>query len=101
MGLKSKLAAWAIGKGVSEFLKHRTRLDKPARQNIVEAVKMSMKPKKPKDEPVMYAAVASVLVALLGAYGLDLEPEALATPVSTVVVIVSFVARKFTTPVRK
>jgi len=101
MGLKSTLASWAIGKGVGEFLKHRTRFDKDTRRHIVKVVKMAMKPKSPKDEPVMYAAAASVVAALVGAYGLELEPEALATTISTVVVIVAFVVRRFTTPATK
>ena len=101
MGLKSRIAGWAIGKGVGEFLKHRTRFNQDTRRHIVKVVRMAMKPKSPKDEPVLYAAAASVVADLVGAYGLELEPEALATTISTVVVLVSFVARRFTTPAQK
>jgi len=100
MGIKSRLAGWAIGKGVSEFLKHRTTLDKPTRKQIVEAIKMTLKPKSPKQEPVIYGAVASVLVAVFAHYGLELNPDALITTVSTVVVVVTFIVRRFVTPVK-
>lgn len=100
MGLKARLAAWAIGKGVSEFLKHRTTLDQPTRKRIVEAIKMTLKPKSPKQEPVIYGAVASVLVAVCAHYGLQLDPDALITTVSTVVVVITFIVRRFVTPVK-
>ena len=101
MGLKSKIASWAIGQGVEDFLKSRTPFEKDTRRHIVKVVRMAMKPKSPKDEPVIYAAAASVVAALFAAYGLELEPDALATTISTVVVVVAFIVRQFTTPARK
>ena len=100
MGIKSRLAGWAIGKGVSEFLKHRTTLDKSTRKQIVEAIKMALKPKTPKSEPVIYGALASVAAALLAHYGLALDAEAITTTVTTVVVIVTFLVRRVVSPVK-
>tara|TARA_R110000824_G_scaffold214644_2_gene400868 strand:- start:92 stop:394 length:303 start_codon:yes stop_codon:yes gene_type:complete len=98
MGLKSKFATWAIGKGVGDFLKHSTRIDKVNRKKIVEATKHMMKPKGPKREPVLYGGLVSILVAVGGAYGLDLTAEQLGITISTVVAIVTFFLRKRVTP---
>ena len=100
MGLRARVASWAIGKGVSEFLQHRTTLDHPTRTRIVEAIKMALKPKSPKSEPVIYGALASVVAALLAHYGLALDAEAITTTVTTVVVIVTFLVRRVVSPVK-
>jgi len=98
MGLKSKLAAWAIGKGIGDFLKHNTRIDKVNRKKIVEVTKNMMKPKGPKREPVLYGGLVSILVAVGGAYGLDLTAEQLGVTISTVVAIVTFFLRRQVKP---
>ena len=99
MGLRSRIAAWAIGRGVSDFLKHRTSIDKQNRRKIVEVVQQMLKPKSPKREPVIYGAIVSIAVAVGAAYGLELSAEELSITISTVIAIGSFVVRKFTTPV--
>jgi hypothetical protein len=94
MGLKSKLARWAIGKGVSDYLK-KMGVDQPHRERVVKAVKDMLNPKK---EPVMLGGVVSVAVALGAAFGLELTVEELSVTVATVIAIVTFVQRKFVTP---
>ena len=94
MGFKANIAAWAIGKGVSEYLK-KLGVEKTKRSRVVEAVKKMVKPKK---EPVMYGGAIGVAVAIAGAFGLELTTEQLAVTVSTVIAIVSFVQRRLVSP---
>ena len=91
MGIKSKFAQWAIGRGVSDYLK-KMGVDKPHRERVVKAVKDMLNPKK---EPVILGGVVSVAVALGAAFGLDLTVEQLSVTVATVIAIVTFVQRKF------
>ena len=95
MGLKSNIAAWAIGKGVSEYLK-KLDIEKSKRSRVVEAVKKMVKPKR---EPVLYGGAIGVIVAVAGAFGLDLTTEQLAITISTVIAVVSFVQRRFVSPI--
>jgi len=94
MGFKSNIAAWAIGKGVSEYLK-KLGVEKNKRIRIVEAVKKMVKPRR---EPVLYGGAIGVAVAIAGAFGLDLTTEQLAVTISTVIAVVSFVQRRFVSP---
>ena len=94
MGFKANIAAWAIGKGVSEYLK-KLGVEKTKRSRVVEAVKKMMKPTK---EPVMYGGAVGVAVAIAGAFGLELTTEQLAVTISTVIAIVSFVQRRLVSP---
>jgi hypothetical protein len=94
MGLKSKLARWAIGQGVSGYLK-KMGVDKPHRQRVVKAVQDMLNPKK---EPVLLGGLVSVAVALGAAFGLDLTVEQLSVTVATVIAIVTFVQRRFVSP---
>ena len=94
MGLKSNIAAWAIGKGVSEYLK-KFGVQKVKRIRVVEAVKKMVKPRR---EPVLYGGAIGVAVAVAGAFGLDLTTEQLAVTISTVIAIVSFVQRRLVSP---
>jgi hypothetical protein len=50
----------------------------------------------PKNEPVMYAGIATVIAALAGAYGLDLTADQIAGAISVISVIVSLIARRQT-----
>ena len=94
MGMKSKFARWAIGQGVSDYLK-KMGIDKPDRQRVVKAVQDMLNPKK---EPVMLGGMVSVAVALGAAFGLELTVEELSVTVATVIAIVTFVQRKFVSP---
>ena len=94
MGLKSNIAAWAIGKGISEYLK-KFGVQKVKRIRVVEAVKKMVKPRR---EPVLYGGAIGVAVAIAGAFGLDLTTEQLAVTISTVIAVVSFVQRRFVSP---
>ena len=94
MGMKSKFARWAIGQGVSDYLK-KMGVDKPHRQRVVKAVQDMLNPKK---EPVMLGGMVSVAVALGAAFGLELTVEELSVTVATVIAIVTFVQRKFVSP---
>ena len=94
MGMKSKFARWAIGQGVSDYLK-KMGTDKPDRQRVVKAVQDMLNPKK---EPVMLGGMVSVAVALGAAFGLELTVEELSVTVATVIAIVTFVQRKFVSP---
>ena len=94
VGLKSKVAAWAIGKGVDDYLK-KSNVDKKQRQRIVEAVKAMLSPKK---EPVMFGGAISVAVALGAAFGLELTTEELSITIATVISIVTFIQRKLVSP---
>jgi hypothetical protein len=94
MGIKSKFARWAIGQGVSDYLK-KMGIDKPDRQRVVKAVQDMLNPKK---EPVMLGGMVSVAVALGAAFGLELTVEELSVTVATVIAIVTFVQRKFVSP---
>ena len=94
MGMKSKFARWAIGQGVSNYLK-KMGIDKPDRQRVVKAVQDMLNPKK---EPVMLGGMVSVAVALGAAFGLELTVEELSVTVATVIAIVTFVQRKFVSP---
>ena len=94
MGLKSKVASWAIGQGVDDYLK-KSNVDKKQRQRIVEAVKAMLSPKK---EPVKFGGAISVAVALGAAFGLELTAEQLSITIATVVAIVTFIQRKLVSP---
>ena len=94
MGLKSKVAAWAIGQGVAAYLK-KISVDKKYRQGIVKAVKAMLNPKK---EPVMFGGAISVAVALGAAFGLELTAEQLSITIATVISIVTFIQRKLVSP---
>ena len=94
MGLKSKVASWAIGQGVDDYLK-KINVDKKQRQRIVEAVKAMLSPKK---EPVMFGGAISVAVALGAAFGLELTTEELSITIATVISIVTFIQRKLVSP---
>ena len=61
---------------------------------------MAIKPRSPKSEPVIYGALASVAAALLAHYGLALDAEAITTTVTTVVIVVTFLVRRFVSPVK-
>jgi hypothetical protein len=92
--VKSKLARWAIGRGVSDYLK-KLGVDKQDRQRVVKAVKDMLNPKK---EPVMLGGLVSVAVALGAAFGLDLTVEQLSVTVATIIAIVTFIQRKLVSP---
>ena len=94
MGLKSKVAAWAIGRGVDDYLK-KINVDKLHRQRVSKAVKAMLNPKK---EPVMFGGAISVAVALGAAFGLELTAEELSITIATVIAIVTFVQRKLVSP---
>jgi uncharacterized membrane protein YgaE (UPF0421/DUF939 family) len=52
-------------------------------------------------EPVLFGGVVTIAVAVAAAFGLDLTVEELTITVSTLIAIVSFVQRRFVSPVRK
>ena len=94
MGMKSKLARWVIGQGVSAYLKKKG-VDKPHRQRVVKAVQNMLNPKK---EPVLLGGAVSVAVALGAAFGLDLTVEQLSVTLATLIAIVTFIQRKLVSP---
>ena len=94
MGMKSKLARWVIGQGVSDYLK-KMGVDKSHRQRVVKAVQDMLNPKK---EPVLLGGAVSVAVALGAAFGLDLTVEQLSVTVATIIAIVTFIQRKLVSP---
>jgi hypothetical protein len=104
-GVKSRVVSWIIGKGTDNLLT-TAKVDKNVRQRVVTTVKKAVKnimTNKPtiKNEPVLAGGVISVAVALGAAFGLDLTAEQLAVTVSTIIAIVSWVQRKFVSPVKK
>jgi hypothetical protein len=100
MGLKSKLARWAIGQGVSDYLQ-KMGVEKLHRERVVKAVKSMLKLEASKKEPVLLGGAVTVAVALAGAFGLELTVEQLSITVSTIIAIVSFFIRRRVSPVIK
>jgi hypothetical protein len=94
VGIRSKMAGWVVGRGVSDVLQNM-KVEKFHRKKVVEAVKNMIKPK---DEPVAWHGAIAVAVALAGAFGLDLTAEQLAVTVSTIIAIGTFVVRRKVTP---
>ncbi len=90
MGLKS----WVVGKFVTGLLKD-WNVPKGKRQPVAEAVKNMMNAKK---EPVAWHGAIAVVVALAGAFGLDLTAEQLSITISTIITIGTFIVRRKVTP---
>lgn len=104
-GLKSRVVSWIVGKGTDELLT-TAKVDPLTRRRTVDTIKRATKnimKNKPtiKNEPVMAGGLITVAVALGAAFGLDLTAEQLAVTVSTIIAIVSWVQRKFVSPVKK
>tara|TARA_R110000824_G_scaffold8899_3_gene40399 strand:- start:13626 stop:13907 length:282 start_codon:yes stop_codon:yes gene_type:complete len=91
MGLKS----WIAGKFVTGLLRN-WNVPKGKRQPVSEAVKNMMNAKK---EPVAWHGAIAVVVALAGAFGLDLTAEQLSITISTIITIGSFLVRRKVSPV--
>ena len=99
--LKSKVASWVITRGLSDVLK-QTEIDKQNRKRIINAVKDVLKGKKIiKNEPVLLGGIITVVVALAGSYGLELTTEELGITISTIIAVVTFLQRKFVSPIHK
>ena len=95
------IKSWLVGRGVSNYLK-KTTIKKPNQKQIVKAVKNMVADKKTiKNEPVILGGIITILVALGGSYGLDLTAEQLSITISTLVAVVTFVIRKFVSPLNK
>ena len=98
VGLKSTLTAWVMGQAVNDVLERATVTDDSKRQRVVKAVQRMIK--KPTDEPVAYGGMISGAVALFAAFGLDLTAEQVGITVTTVIAVVTFITRKFSTSVK-
>ena len=98
--LKKRIASWIVSRGVSDALKWAGVDHKPHRDRVVNAVKELVK-KIMKKEPVLLGGIITVLVALASAFGLNLTAEQLGITISTIIAIVSFVQRRFVSPVMK
>jgi hypothetical protein len=91
------LTGWVVGKATDDILKNRLGVtDTRKRQRVVREVKQLVK--SPKKEPVLYGGIVGVAVALLAAFGLDLEPTQLTVTITTVITIVTFIQRKLVSP---
>ena len=90
MGLKS----WVVGKFVTGLLKD-WNVPKGKRQPVAEAVKNMMNAKK---EPGAWHGAIAGVVALAGAFGLDLTAEQLSITISTIITIGTFIVRRKVTP---
>ena len=88
--MKSRLMAWIAGRVTDKLLKQRfgiKNLDK--RKRVVLAIQKIIR--SPKDWPVLYG---SVILALLAAFGLDLDPQELSITLATITSIGVFIQRK-------
>jgi len=94
------LTSWVVGKATDEILRNRLGVaDTRKRKRVIREVKRMIK--SPRNEPVAYGGLVGVAVALLAAFGLELDGEHLAITISTVIVLVSFIQRKLVSPVSK
>lgn len=103
--LKAKVVSWLVGRGVENVLA-AAEVDRQAKREVVatvtQTVKNIMRGKHTiQTEPVLFGGVVTIAVAVAAAFGLDLTVEELTITVSTVIAIVSFVQRRFVSPVRK
>jgi hypothetical protein len=103
--LKAKVVSWLVGRGVENVLA-AAEVDRQAKREVVatvtQTVKNIMRGKHTiQTEPVLFGGVVTIAVAVAAAFGLDLTVEELTITVSTLVAIVSFVQRRFVSPVRK
>lgn len=103
--LKAKVVSWLVGRGVENVLA-AVEVDRQAKREVVatvtQTVKNIMRGKHTiQTEPVLFGGVVTIAVAVAAAFGLDLTVEELTITVSTLVAIVSFVQRRFVSPVRK
>jgi uncharacterized membrane protein len=103
--IKSKVATWFMGRAVRKLLRFTTvdeSTQKQTTRTIKEALGNIMRNKPTmKNEPVVYGGVITIAVALAGAFQLELSAEQLATTISTIVAIATFVMRMFVTPTNK
>jgi len=94
------LTSWVVGVAVDDVLKSRLGVtDTRKRKRVAREVQKMIK--SPWDEPVAYGGLVGVAVALLAAFGLELDGERLAITISTVIALVSFIQRKLVSPVSK
>ena len=104
-GLKRKAVTWFLGHKLGGVLEN-TDMPATKRKALVTTIQKAvsnMMQNKPtlKNEPVMYGGAITVAVALAGAFGLELTVEQLSITISTVIAVVSFVQRKFVSPVKE
>jgi hypothetical protein len=102
--MKATVVGWLVGRGMQSVVAV-SELDRQAKRDIVETVVQTVKNMVQgkhtiKTEPVLFGGVVTIAVALAAAFGLDLTVEELTVTVSTVIAIVSFVQRRFVSPVR-
>jgi hypothetical protein len=95
------IKSWFIGREISNYLK-KTTIKESNQKQIVKAVKNMVIDKKTiKNEPVIVGGIITILIALVGSYGLDLTAEQLSITISTLIAVVTFVIRKFVSPLNK
>jgi hypothetical protein len=95
------IKSWFIRRGVLNFLK-KTTIKESNQEQIAKAVgNMTINKRTIKNEPVILGGVITILVALGGSYGLDLTAEQLSITISTLITVVTFVTRKFVSPLNK
>ena len=104
-GFKRKAVTWFLGHKLGGVLEN-TDMPAPKRKALVTTIQKAVSnimQNKPtiKNEPVMYGGAITVAVALAGAFGLELTVEQLSITISTVIAVVSFVQRKFVSPVKE
>ena len=91
------LTSWMVGKATEDILKNTFGItERSKRKHVVREVQKMFK--SPKHEPVAYGGAVAVVVALAGAFGLDLTAEQLSVTVSTLLVVGSFFIRGRVTP---
>ena len=103
--MKAAVVGWLVGRGMRSVVAV-SELDRQAKREVVatvtQTVKNIMRGKHTiQTEPVLFGGVVTIAVAVAAAFGLDLTVEELTITVSTLVAIVSFVQRRFVSPVRK
>ena len=94
------LTSWVVGTATEDILKNKLGVaDTRKRRRVARELKKMIK--SPRNEPVAYGGLVGVAVALLAAFGLELDGERLAITISTVIALVSFIQRKLVSPVSK